>query len=563
MAKNKSLKVAPKAEAKKPSARAIIAGAAAALKARAEDVNRLNVFPVPDGDTGTNMSLTLDSVVADVVKLPESAPLADICRAATHGSLMGARGNSGVILSQIIRGVCEGLATSTGFEPTERLASCLENAKEVAYQAVRKPVEGTMLTVIADMALAARTAADAELEFAVALDGVVAATHESVRRTPELLPVLKESNVVDAGGFGLAIIFEAAVTLMLGREIAEIPQFEPMDADQLKVVPVDDWNDDEYLYCTEFLLFADHDLNREKIHDYLAANGGSELIVGDSGQYKIHVHTDAPNKILTYCLKQGELAEVHIHNMRRQQAERPAAAPTASGAQATPTATADHKAIAVVAVSSGIGSTEILTSLGVDIVISGGQTMNPSTQDLVEAASAVSADKIIILPNNKNIIMAAQAAVTALDVPAAVVPTKNVPSAFSAMLAFDPCAENLDELVEIMMEAANEVHYGEITTAIKDSVAEAVGEIKKGDVIGIAKTKDIVAKGTNVEDVALEMLPELGAATRENLTLLAGEDYSDEALETLTTRVKAAYPDLEIDAQRGEQPLYPLLMACE
>jgi len=478
---------------------------------------------------------------------------------------MGARGNSGVILSQIIRGVCEGLAASEGFEPAERLATCLENAKEVAYQAVRKPVEGTMLTVIADMAKAARAAADAELEFSIALDGVVAATHESVRRTPELLPVLKESNVVDAGGFGLAIIFEAAVALMLGREVAEIPHFEPLIGGELKVVPVDDWDDDEYLYCTEFLLFGDDDLDKEKVHDFLAAKGGSELIVGDKGQYKVHVHTDAPNEILAYCLKQGELAEVHIHNMRRQQAERDmgAGAGVGSAGGGADASTPEHKAIAVVAVSSGSGSTDILKSLGADVVISGGQTMNPSTQDLVEAAHTISADKVLFLPNNKNIIMAAQAAATALDVPAMVVPTKNVPSAFSALLAFDPCADNLDELVEIMMEAADEVNYGEITTAIKNSQAPAVGKIKKGDTIGIAKTKDIVAKGSSVEEVAMEMLPELGAAERENLTLLAGEDYSDEALEALAARVEEAYPDLEVDAQRGEQPLYPLLLACE
>ena len=547
-----------------PSARAVISGAALALKARAEEVNRLNVFPVPDGDTGTNMSLTLDAVVADVVRLPESADLCEVCRAATHGSLMGARGNSGVILSQIIRGVCEGLSASEGFEPAERLAASLESAKDIAYQAVRKPVEGTMLTVIADMAKAARAAADAELEFATALDGVIAASHESVRRTPELLPVLKEANVVDAGGFGLAIIFEAAVALILGRAVADIPAFEPIGAGDLMVVPVDDWDDDEYLYCTEFLLFGDEKIDKEKIHDYLAANGGSELIVGDKGQFKVHVHTNEPQKILTYCLKRGELAEVHIHNMRRQQEAREPGGSVASVAGGTGTgATVEHKPVAVIAVSSGPGLTDILTSLGVDVVISGGQTMNPSTKDFVNAARKVSADKILYLPNNKNIIMAAQAAVTALDVPAAVVPTKNVPSAFSAMLAFDPSEGDLDELVETMTEAANEVYYAEITTAIKDSFAAAVGNIKEGDIIGIAKTKDIMAKGSSVEEVAMELLPLLDAAGRENLTLLAGEDFSDEALAALEECVQKAYPDLEVDSQRGDQPLYPLLMACE
>jgi len=535
---------------------AIIAGAAAAIKLRIEEVNRLNVFPVPDGDTGTNMSLTLESVVADVSKLPQDASLAEICKSATHGSLMGARGNSGVILSQIIRGICEGLVASEGFEPAERLANSLERAKEVAWQAVRRPVEGTILTVIADMATAARTAADAQLDLEAALDGVSAAAHESVRRTPDLLPVLKEANVVDAGGFGLVIVFDAFAALLLGRELADIPAFEPMRSDEMTVVPVDDWDDNEFLYCTEFLFITEGDFDKEVALDHLATIGGSELIVGDAGQYKVHVHTDNPAAVLAYHLEFGQLAEVHIHNMRQQQSE-------SQAGQGAPAKQVEHKSIAVIAVASGEGLANILTSLGVDYVITGGQTMNPSTQDFVDAADKLSADSFILLPNNKNIVMAAQAAAAALPVPAAVVPTTNVPAAFSAMLMFDQAATDLEELAEEMLESAEEVHYGEVTTAIKDSKAPAVGDIKEGDIMGIINSKDIEVIGSEVEEVALELLPKLSAASCENLTIIAGLDFSDDQLEALADKVKGAFPDLEIDAQRGNQPLYPVLLAVE
>ena len=546
---------------------AIIAGAAAALKLRIDEVNRLNVFPVPDGDTGTNMSLTLESVVADVSKLTPNANMEEVCKSATHGSLMGARGNSGVILSQIIRGVCEGLVASEGFEPTERLATSLERAKEVAWQAVRKPVEGTILTVIADMATAARAAADAGLDFEAACDGVSAAAHESVRRTPDLLPVLKEANVVDAGGFGLAIVYDAFIALLLGRELADVAHFEPMRGDAMTIVPMDDWDDDEFLYCTEFLFMtsefveagsdgaaAEAGYDKEVALDYLATIGGSELIVGDEGQFKVHVHTDNPAAVLAYHLERGQLAEVHIHNMRQQQAEQ---------SQETTAPKAEHKPIAVIAVASGDGLADILTSLGVDYVITGGQTMNPSTQDFIDAAEKLSADNFILLPNNKNIVMAAQAAATALPVPAVVVPTTNVPAAFSAMLMFNPAADDLDRLAEEMLEGAEEVHYGEVTTAIKDSKAPAVGAIKEGDIMGIINSKDIEVLGSNVEEVALALLPKLAADTCENLTILAGADFSDEALAALAEIVEEKYPNLEVDSQRGEQPLYPLLLACE
>jgi len=532
------------------SPREVIAGAAAILKSRHEEVNKLNVFPVPDGDTGTNMSLTLESVTAEVLALPADASLKEVAKAATHGSLMGARGNSGVILSQIIRGACEGLVDSEGQPASQRLACALESAKVVAYQAVRKPVEGTILTVVSDMAQAARRAADDGLAFENALEATSAAAHLSVQHTPELLPVLKEAGVVDSGGFGLAIIFDAVVNIILGREQASIPDFVPLGV--LSVNPVDDWDDDEYLYCTEFLLFGE-DVDREAIHDFLTTQGGSELIVGDHGQYKIHVHTDHPDRVLAHVLQSGEIAEVHIHNMRRQQAAR--------GHEGAPTAPVEKKKVGIVAVSAGEGIGDILKSLGVDVLVSGGQTMNPSTQDFVKAAAAVPAQSYVLLPNNSNIVMAAATAATLIEEPTIVVATNSVPEAFAALLAFDESID-LNTLQQEMQAAAQAVTTAEVTTAIKDAKS-SVGDIREGDVIGIIGPKDICAKGTSVPEVARALLKVLPLDGADTITLLAGADLSATDFDTLCALVQTDYPELECDAQQGGQPLYPLIMAVE
>lgn len=532
------------------SYRNVVATAAQVLKDRAEEVNRLNVFPVPDGDTGTNMSLTLESVAADVAKLPLDASLEDICKAATHGSLMGARGNSGVISSQIIRGACEGLVASEGKAPAERLAQALETATTVAFQAVRKPVEGTILTVIKDMSVAARSAANGGITFTEALEIVSAEAHASVRRTPELLPVLKEAGVVDAGGFGLAIYFDGLMSAILGRDVVEVPlQFS---GETLKVVPVDDWDDDEFLYCTEFLLFGEN-IDREVVHDFIAERGGSELIVGDNGQYKVHVHTNDPSEVLAYCLERGEIAEVHIHNMRRQQAER-TDTPKASAPETS-------KHIGVVGVASGSGLVEILQSLGVDFVVNGGQTMNPSTQDLVDAAEKLNADNIVFLPNNKNIIMAANAAATVLEKPACVIPTRSVQEAFAALFMYDP-AGDFESVTEEMTDALDDVRTAEITTAIKDAKGK-VGDIAAGQVIGIIDGNEIEAVGESIESVALDLLKILVDKDSETVTLLFGTDYSDEQGDQLVNLITEEYDWIGIETHRGEQPLYPVLMSVE
>jgi DAK2 domain fusion protein YloV len=535
-----------------PSFSRIIRSAAASLKERRDEVNRLNVFPVPDGDTGTNMSLTMDAVLAEIDKLGDEASLPEVCHAVTHGSLMGARGNSGVILSQILRGLCEVVAPATTIDGA-LVRDALARAVTVSFQAVRKPVEGTMLTVLRDAAEAAGPAAEASSDIGAVFAIVVDEAYESVRRTPDLLPVLKEAGVVDAGGYGLAILMEGFASSLSGAGLRSFEVTVPTGSQTagIGITPADDWDDDEYLYCTEFLLFGDG-IDPKVVQDFVAAQGGSELVVGGEGSYKVHVHTDDPAAVLAYVTGLGEVADVHVNNMRRQTAER------AAGLRAE-SAAVGQKELGFVAVAAGDGLVEILRSLGVDAVVSGGQTMNPSTAELLEAIEGVPAKAVIVLPNNRNIIMAAQQTVGLASKPVGVVPTTSVPESFAAMLSADTDAA-LGDNVAAMSEAAGAVRTGEITTAVKDSKGK-VGAIKAGQIIGISD-HEIEAVGTDLAAVSEALLDAI-ADGGEMLTLLAGKDLSDEDLASIAERLGAAHPELEIETHRGEQPLYPLIMSVE
>ncbi len=536
-----------------------VASAAQALKERKDEVNKLNVFPVPDGDTGTNMSLTMDVVVDEVSKLPDGSDTAAVCHAITHGSLMGARGNSGVILSQILRGLCEVIGGAEDFEAGV-VADAFERSVVVAFQAVRKPVEGTILTVLRDTAEAARAAADQGLALNDTLSALSKGAFDSVRRTPELLPVLKENGVVDAGGFGLAILIEGFVASVNGMDVV-IADVSSVSAPLLSVEPVDDWDDDEFLYCTEFLLFGSA-IEEASVHDYVASVGGSELVVGAAGEYKVHVHTNDPGSVLSYMTGLGEVSDVHIHNMRRQARARDEGllADTHPVPLPKPAPAIPLKPIGFVAVAAGSGLASILESLGVDVVVSGGQTMNPSTRDLADAIASVAAEKVVVMPNNKNIIMAATAAAGVSDKPVAVVPTTAVPQAFSAMLAFDG-GDDLDAVAAAMTEAASLVRAGEVTRAVKDAKGK-VGAIKSGQVIGISD-HEIEVVGDDIGAVAADLADLLLADGAETLTLLAGEEFDDTALSELAHRIGAAHPDVEVETHRGEQPLYPVIMSAE
>ena len=533
---------------------AAIAAAAAQLGERKEEINRLNVFPVPDGDTGTNMSLTLKSVVDNIAKLSDGASSAEVRRAITTGALMGARGNSGVITSQILRGLCEGYADA-GELSTATVDAAFSRAVEVAFQAVRKPVEGTILTVVKDMATAAKHARKKKLSADEALECIVEEGYASVQRTPDLLPVLKENGVVDAGGFGLAILVDAFTAALLGKSGPlgdELALARAGAAPKVAIEQINDWEGSKYTYCNEFLVDSDV-LDKNEALDFLSTMGDCELCVGENPKFKVHVHSNTPDKVLHYFLERGQISEVFIHNMKLQSVER--------NEKLAAEEEAERKKLGFVAVAAGSGMARILESLGVDVVVSGGQTMNPSTKDLLDAVGCVNADAVIILPNNSNIIMAAQSAAGLAEVPCAVVPTKSVPQAFSALFGVDEDA-TLDENVEAMTEAFAETKTGEVTTAIKDSKDAHDNPIHDGDIIGIADGS-IEAVGSSVEDVVLSLLDAMEAEDADTLTLLAGENFSDERMSALVERIEERFDDLEIDAQRGEQPLYPIVFSVE
>lgn len=530
-----------------------IASASAALTQRKEEINRLNVFPVPDGDTGTNMSLTIESVVNNLRSLGSDADGQAVRKAIIQGALMGARGNSGVITSQILRGLCEGSEGLDQFD-TETIAASFQKAEEVAFQAVRKPVEGTILTVLRDTAKAAKDAAALGLDTDAAMEAIVSEAYASVQRTPDFLAVLKENGVVDAGGFGLAILLDSFATALLGKAPLDIEDITLGGAfgPKVEIEQINDWEGSEYRYCNEFLVDSDT-LDPEAALDFLQTMGDCELCVGASPKFKVHVHSNTPDQVLKYFLSQGQISEVHIHNMDLQSRDR--VSKIASEQRE------ERKPLGFVAVAAGEGTRKILESQGVDIVVSGGQTMNPSTKDLLEAVGKVNADAVIILPNNSNIIMAAESACTLSEKDCGVVPTKSVPQAFAALFAVDEDA-SLEENVAAMAEAAQEVKTGEVTIAIKDSKDSLGNPIHSGDVIGIAGGS-IDAVAQDVNSAVMQLLGKMDAADADIMTILAGQDLSDAQLEQLEAAIQDAYPDLEMDIQDGGQPLYPVVFSLE
>ncbi len=542
--------------------------AAGAVAEKAEEINKLNVFPVPDGDTGTNMSLTLQSVVKELSALPVDADMEAIAGAITHGSLMGARGNSGVITSQILRGVAEGLVGATEPATSAHIAVALRRAVKVAFQAVRKPVEGTILTVLRDISTKADECEKKRMTAEEALDAIVVEAYQSVARTPDLLPVLKENGVVDSGAFGFAIFLENFVAAALGRasNIEDFSATFDADADsakagaldRVKIEANDDWEGSEYRYCNEFLFKAEKHFDEDKVLQFLASMGDCELLVGAYPDYKVHVHSNTPNLVLEHMLQFGQVYEVFIHNMDLEVAERTAKIHADQEAAAEPA-----KPLGFVAVAAGSGEAEILKSLGVDVVVSGGQTMNPSTADLLDAVAKVNAEAVIILPNNGNIRMAAEAAANASeDKRVVVVPTKTVPQAFSALFAVMPDA-GVDDVVEAMCDAYSEVRDGEVTRAVRDSSASDGSPIHSGDVMGIiAGSIDIV--GSDVLQVTVDCINRMmDEEEGDSLTILAGEELSDDAFQEILDAIEEAQPDLEIDSHRGEQPLYPVIFSIE
>lgn len=546
------------------------------LKDRSSEINALNVFPVPDGDTGTNMTLTLEAGVTELQRAAE-AHLGRALTAFSRGLLMGARGNSGVILSQLFCGFAQACQDRVDLDAFG-LAQALEAGVQTAYQAVLEPVEGTVLTV-------AREAASRAMAIAPGADSVVAvmaealeAARAALRQTPELLPTLKRVGVVDAGGQGLVCVYEGFLDALRGegaRVQAEALSKAGAGAPTPADVPVSPrpaqahFRTEEiaYGYCTEVLIALDpakaSAFREDAFRQALSPYGDSLLVVADEKLVKVHLHTETPGTVLNLAQAYGELLRVKIENMREQHAHllREAnVAPSAdrAGDPAEPGAT--DKAYGIVAVAAGEGIARLFRGLGVDVVVEGGQTMNPSAAAIAEAIRRTGARQVIVLPNNGNVVLAAQQAATLVDVPTVVVATRSIPQGLAAMVAFDP-DRSLDENRTAMLDAAAAVKTGLVTTAVRDSVSGGVA-IRQGDYLGIAEGS-IVAAGSELLSIVRRLMEALIDPDASLVTVLAGAGVDDQTVEDVVSAIAAAWPELEVEAHRGGQPVYSFIFSVE
>ena len=557
---------------------AIISGANNINNQRSR-VDELNVFPVPDGDTGTNMGMTVGASVRELEALDDSCTVGEASKTAASAMLRGARGNSGVITSLLFRGfskALEGKKEATAADIVEALKKGVEGA----YKAVMKPTEGTILTVAR---IASEEAAACGAEDVPALwDVVMTAGQKALEDTPNLLPVLKKAGVVDAGGQGIMIIFEGMGKVFHGEGIVAGGEAAPNKAklsteNAGKGVFTDDLMKVEDIkngYCTQFLINKYEGASAAKMRAFAESNGDSVVCIEDDDVINLHVHTADPGKILSEAIKYGYLTNFKIENMHEQFLARQKQGKSLekqASAEKAPSQSSEFVYAAVdpsrdygfVAVAAGEGLKAVFTDLAADAVVSGGQTMNPSTADLLGAVDQVNATSVIILPNNGNIRMAAEAAASACtDKKVAVVPTKTVPQAFSALFAVLPDSE-LEDAVAAMVDAISEVRDGEVTRAVRDSSASDGSPIHSGDVMGIiAGSIDVV--GSDVKQVTLDCINRMQEEEEgDALTILAGEELSDEAFQEIVDAIEEAQPDLEIDAHRGEQPLYPVIFSIE
>ena len=543
---------------------AFISGANSISNCR-QQVDALNVFPVPDGDTGTNMSMTINAAKRELETLRDDPTVEQVAKKAASALLRGARGNSGVILSLLFRGFSKGLEGKEEADAKD-IANALSMGVTAAYKAVMKPTEGTILTVarLAGEHAQQLAAQEEQLTAAQMWKEILVSAQDALAQTPEMLPVLKKAGVVDAGGQGFVEVWKGMLSVIEGGEIVaslEEQQAAPKEKKAHGVAAEFNEEDIHFCYCTEFIINKeDPNADPLALRAYLESIGDCVVVVDDEEIIKCHVHTNEPGNAIQAALKLGYLTNMKIDNMKEQHGDNNKLVDLeAEGKPAFPYKAVDpEKEYGFVAVAAGDGIKQLFTDLGVDNVVSGGQTMNPSTADILAAVNKVNADSVVILPNNKNIIMAAQACVEVSEKPCAVVATTSVPQAFSAMFGFDGEA-SLEENGEAMTAAFAEVKTAEVTHAIKDSKDAHGNPIKDGDVIGIADGS-IEAVGSDVSDVVLALLETMEADDADTMTILAGEDFSDEDLEALVARIEEAYEDLEIDPHRGEQALYPVVL---
>ncbi|MDO4803224.1 MAG: DAK2 domain-containing protein [Lachnospiraceae bacterium] len=531
-------------------------------------INELNVFPVPDGDTGTNMTLTIMSASAEVNKLSDPT-IDELAKAISAGSLRGARGNSGVILSQLLRGFTKTIRDHNEIDG-ETIALSFQKAVETAYKAVMKPKEGTILTVAKAMADKALEIEDKEnLEEFFGL--LVREGDETLARTPEMLPVLKEAGVVDSGGQGLMTILHGAVDAFNGLEI-DLDFVSPEVRLQNVRQPI---STDEitFGYCTEFIVKLERDFteeDEESMKSFLASLGDSLVFVAGDDIVKVHVHTNHPGKAFEKGLEYGQLTRMKVDNMREEHKEQLFRSEEVRAAQEKEQAAKNlpeekeerpRKRAAFIAVTVGDGLSDLFKQLGVDIIIQGGQTMNPSTDDMLSAVEKAHAENVFILPNNKNVILTAnQARELTNDCNVFVIPTRTVPEGITAMVGYVP-EKSPEENMEAMTAAIATVKSGEVTYAVRDTKIDGF-EIKANDIMGIGN-QGILATGSNVSDVVVEMLDKLIDEDSELVSIYNGMDYSDEEAEELEERIQEAYPDMDVEVNYGGQPIYYVILSVE
>lgn len=539
------------------------------LQVNAEYVNSLNVFPVPDGDTGTNMNLSMTSGATAVVN-SASDKVGELANVLAKGLLMGARGNSGVILSQLFRGFSKAILDVDTLN-AEDLAKALVHGVETAYKAVMKPVEGTILTVARESAKAGERKARQTDDVIEVMTAVVKYGKKALDKTPDMLPVLKEVGVVDSGGQGLLFIYEGFLSALNGEFQAD-DTYEPSPAEMDEMVNAEHHRsvqgqlataDIKFGYCTEIMVrlgegpTVDSNFDYDTFRNYLDGIGDSLLVVNDDEIVKVHVHTEHPGEVMNYGQKFGALIKVKVDNMRQQHETILEHDEEVAAFEAAPV---EHQPYAVIAIAAGEGVQELFKSLGASYVISGGQTMNPSTEDILKAIKEVNADQVIVLPNNKNIFMAADQAAEVADIPVAVVPSKTVSQGMTAMLAFNG-DQSLDDNKSAMTEMLDSVVSGQITNAIRDTSIDGV-EIHEGDYLGMVDGKIVLSEADRYQ-ATFDTLNKMISDDIEIITIIVGEEGTQAEAEKLSEAIEASYPDLEVEIHEGKQPVYPYLLSAE
>ena len=544
-------------------ARMFLAGAKN-LDIKKEWINELNVFPVPDGDTGTNMTLTIMSAVKEVNALSD-VTMENLAKAISSGSLRGARGNSGVILSQLLRGFTKGIRDQKELDAV-MLARAIDKGVETAYKAVMKPKEGTILTVARGVANKALELADEAEDLQPFFEDILAEARAVLEQTPEMLPVLKEAGVVDSGGQGLVTVLEGAFDAFMGKEIDL--NFEAGEAAKVTRISPQAEADIKFGYCTEFIIVLNRkfgETDERELKEYLSSIGDSIVCVADDEIVKIHVHTNDPGLAIQKALTYGSLSRIKIDNMREEHqeklikdAQKVAAQQAAEDAKK---AEMPRKDAGFISVSTGEGFGEIFRDLGVDYLIEGGQTMNPSTEDMLEAIGKVNADTIYIFPNNKNIILAAnQARDLTKDKKIVVIPTKTVAQGITAVINYVP-ERSAEENEQTMLEEIGNVKTGQITYAVRDTHIDGK-EIHQGDIMGIGD-HGMLAVGSSVAEVARETAAAMVDEDTELISIYYGEDFSQEEAETLGSQLEEAYPSCDVEVNYGGQPIYYCIISVE